>query len=72
MVLPALRHRVLLNFEGEADRVDPDAILEGIIASAPEHPIVKGPAYEIAPARVGGGAGSRAMWGTWSRATPSR
>ncbi|MFQ5742107.1 MAG: AAA family ATPase [Acidobacteriota bacterium] len=31
MVLPALRHRVLLNFEGEAERVDPDTILEGIL-----------------------------------------
>ena len=31
VALPALRHRVLLNFEGEADRVDPDVILEAIL-----------------------------------------
>ena len=31
VVLPALRHRVILNFEGEAERIDPDAILEAII-----------------------------------------
>ncbi len=29
--LPAFRHRILLNFEGEADRVDPDDILETIM-----------------------------------------
>src|SRR5437763_1614898 len=26
VVLPALRHRVILNFEGEAERIDPDKI----------------------------------------------
>ena len=36
MLLPALRHRVLLNFEGEADRVDPDAILTAIMNDVPE------------------------------------
>lgn len=36
MVLPALRHRILLNFEGEADRIDPDTILRGILESLPE------------------------------------
>jgi len=35
-MLPALRHRVLLNFEGEADRIDPDVILAEIIADVPE------------------------------------
>ncbi len=30
-VKPALRHRLLLNFEGEADKVDPDHILENIV-----------------------------------------
>jgi len=35
-VLPALRHRVLLNFEGEAEGKKPDAILEEIIAAVPE------------------------------------
>jgi len=32
----ALRHRVLLNFEGEAERIDPDTIIKGILESAPE------------------------------------
>ncbi len=30
-VKPTLRHRLLLNFEGEADKVDPDDILEQIV-----------------------------------------
>jgi MoxR-like ATPase len=36
MVLPALRHRVILNFEGEAERIDPDEILKAIIEDLPE------------------------------------
>ena len=36
MVLPALRHRVLLNFEGEAERVDPDTILQDVLENTPE------------------------------------
>ena len=31
MALPAMRHRVLLNFEGEAEQVDPDRILEEVL-----------------------------------------
>src|SRR5262249_52471313 len=31
-----LRHRILLNFEGEADRIDPDTIIKGILESTPE------------------------------------
>jgi MoxR-like ATPase len=31
--LPALRHRILLNFEGEADEVDTDTIVHELIAS---------------------------------------
>ncbi len=34
--LPAFRHRVLLNFEGEADRIDPDEILTTIMNDVPE------------------------------------
>ena len=34
-VMPALRHRVLLNFEGEADRIDTDTILAAILESLP-------------------------------------
>ena len=36
LVLPALRHRVILNFEGEAERIDPDTILQAIIDATPE------------------------------------
>ena len=36
IVLPALRHRIILNFEGEAERIDTDTILQGILDSTPE------------------------------------
>ncbi len=36
VVLGALRHRVILNFEGEAERVDPDMILTAIVKDTPE------------------------------------
>jgi MoxR-like ATPase len=36
VVLPALRHRILLNFEGEAERVDTDDILKAILEDTPE------------------------------------
>jgi MoxR-like ATPase len=36
VVLGALRHRVILNFEGEAERVDPDTILNAIVRDTPE------------------------------------
>jgi MoxR-like ATPase len=32
----ALRHRVLLNFEGEAERMDTDAIIKEILEKTPE------------------------------------
>jgi MoxR-like ATPase len=32
----ALRHRVLLNFEGEAERVDTDSIIQSILETLPE------------------------------------
>jgi MoxR-like ATPase len=34
--LPALRHRILLNFEGEAEGVKSDAVIEEILAKLPE------------------------------------
>ena len=34
--LPAFRHRILLNFEGEADRIDPDEILTTVMNEIPE------------------------------------
>jgi len=33
--LPALRHRVLLNFEGEAENITTDAIIEDLLAKTP-------------------------------------
>jgi MoxR-like ATPase len=36
VALPALRHRLLLNFEAEADRVDADAILRRILEQVPQ------------------------------------
>lgn len=36
VVLPALRHRIILNFEGEAERIDPDTILNAIVKDTPE------------------------------------
>jgi MoxR-like ATPase len=36
VVLPAMRHRVILNFEGEAERIDPDVILQAILDWVPE------------------------------------
>jgi MoxR-like ATPase len=35
VVLPALRHRVILNFEGEAERIDPDMIISAIVKDTP-------------------------------------
>ena len=32
---PALRHRILLNFEGEAEAVDVDHIVENVLAAVP-------------------------------------
>ena len=37
--LPALRHRILLNFEAEADRVDPDALVQDILKRVPTQPV---------------------------------
>jgi MoxR-like ATPase len=36
VALPALRHRMLLNYEGEAEQIDPDNIIAAIIDSLPE------------------------------------
>jgi MoxR-like ATPase len=36
VVLPALRHRIILNFEGEAERIDSDTILQAVIDRTPE------------------------------------
>ena len=36
IALPALRHRVLMNFEGEAERIDLDDLLQDVIDHVPE------------------------------------
>ena len=36
VTLPALRHRVLLNFDAEAERIETDQILERILDSVAE------------------------------------
>jgi MoxR-like ATPase len=35
VLFPSLRHRILLNFEGEAEHVDPDDILKDILRDTP-------------------------------------
>jgi MoxR-like ATPase len=35
VALPALRHRVLLNFEGEAEQVNPDTLVQELLRSTP-------------------------------------
>ena len=35
VAMPALRHRVLLNFEGEAEQVNPDTIVGELLAGLP-------------------------------------
>ena len=36
VALPALRHRVLMNFEGEAERIDLDDLLQDVVDNVPE------------------------------------
>jgi MoxR-like ATPase len=33
---PTMRHRIILNFEGEAEGIDPDTIIDSILAETPE------------------------------------
>jgi len=42
VALPVLRHRVLLNFEAEADRVDPDGIVRELVEFTPRDPVLAG------------------------------
>ncbi len=37
MALPVLRHRLILNFEGQAEGISPDDVIGKIIAKVPEH-----------------------------------
>ncbi|HXF81672.1 MAG TPA: AAA family ATPase, partial [bacterium] len=36
LALPALRHRLILNFEGEAEGIDPDDVIRSALAETPE------------------------------------
>jgi len=36
LALPSLRHRIILNFEGEAEGVDPDAVIQNVLDETPE------------------------------------
>jgi MoxR-like ATPase len=38
LVFPALRHRLILSFEGEAEGIEPDRILEDLLTRVPVHP----------------------------------
>ena len=38
VAIPALRHRVLLNFDGEAEGITADALIEKLLATLPEMP----------------------------------
>ncbi len=37
-----LRHRLVLNFEAEADRIDPDMIVDSIVKATPHEPVMMG------------------------------
>jgi len=39
--LPALRHRIILNFEGEAEGTDPDEIIRNVLEETPQLPRVR-------------------------------
>jgi hypothetical protein len=41
-VKPALRHRLILGFEGEAEGVRPDALLDEVLAAIPDVTGAKG------------------------------
>jgi MoxR-like ATPase len=35
VALPSLRHRIILNFEGEAEQISVDSVLRGILENVP-------------------------------------
>ena len=40
VLTPALRHRIILNFEGQAEGLSTDAVLKRIIDATPEAPVI--------------------------------
>jgi MoxR-like ATPase len=51
VVVPAMRHRVILNFEGEAEGITTDMVLEKVIAETPT--AMDGEAASLAPVAAG-------------------
>jgi len=41
MALPALRHRIILNFEGQAEGISTDGVIENIVEHVPENALQK-------------------------------
>ena len=41
LAAPALRHRVILNFEGEAEAIDVDTLVQEVVGSV-EHQVAQG------------------------------
>jgi MoxR-like ATPase len=41
LAMPVLRHRVLLNFEGEAEQVDADTLIAAVLEKTPESELVR-------------------------------
>jgi MoxR-like ATPase len=39
VALPSLRHRLILNFEGEAEGISPDSIIKQVVDETPERPV---------------------------------
>ncbi len=42
LAVPSLRHRIILNFEGEAEGIDPDAVIQSVLDETPELEGVRG------------------------------
>ena len=57
VVTPAMRHRVILNFEGEAEGITTDMVLERLIADTPQ--TIEGESTPTAAAPALAGAGGR-------------
>jgi MoxR-like ATPase len=52
VVIPAMRHRVILNFEGEAEGITTDMVLEKVISDTPT--AIEGEAGGVAPPAMAG------------------
>ncbi len=52
---PALRHRVLLNFEGEAEGIKTDQVIDAVLKSVPEAKVERGATSERPPKATSAG-----------------